>query len=270
MKNIHFISGLPRSGSTLLSAILTQNPRFKAHMSGPVAGLIGNLLEGMSGKNEFSVFIDDDQRERILKSVIDAYYADQSDKVVFDTSRSWCARMALLEKLYPEGKIIACVRHVSWVVDSIEQLVQKNVFQPSSIFHYLAGGTVYSRADGVAGGDGMVGYAYNALKQAYYSKFAAGRLILVQYETLTANPEAVIAQLYDFLGERPFKHDFNNLQFDASEFDTRSGTPGLHTIRKSISRADRQSALPPDVFRRFENDQFWLNPAMLRHDIRLI
>ena len=31
----HFISGLPRSGSTLLSAILLQNPRFHAGMSSP-------------------------------------------------------------------------------------------------------------------------------------------------------------------------------------------------------------------------------------------
>jgi sulfotransferase len=32
MASIHFISGLPRSGSTLLR----QNPRFEAGMSGPL------------------------------------------------------------------------------------------------------------------------------------------------------------------------------------------------------------------------------------------
>ena len=35
MRKMHFISGLPRSGSTLLSAILRQNPRFYAAMSSP-------------------------------------------------------------------------------------------------------------------------------------------------------------------------------------------------------------------------------------------
>jgi hypothetical protein len=34
----HFISGLPRAGSTLTAAILRQNPRFHAGMSSPVAG----------------------------------------------------------------------------------------------------------------------------------------------------------------------------------------------------------------------------------------
>lgn len=30
MESIHFVSGLPRSGSTLLAALLHQNPRFQA------------------------------------------------------------------------------------------------------------------------------------------------------------------------------------------------------------------------------------------------
>jgi Sulfotransferase family len=41
MASMHFISGLPRSGSTLLAALLRQNPRFEAGMSGPLAGLFG-------------------------------------------------------------------------------------------------------------------------------------------------------------------------------------------------------------------------------------
>ena len=67
MPTYHFISGLPRSGSTLLSALLRQNPRFHANMSGPLAGLLGSILERMSAKNEFSVFIDDSQRENIIR-----------------------------------------------------------------------------------------------------------------------------------------------------------------------------------------------------------
>lgn len=48
MKNYHFISGLPRSGSTLLSALLRQNPAVHAGMSGPVAGLLNNQLNQIS------------------------------------------------------------------------------------------------------------------------------------------------------------------------------------------------------------------------------
>ena len=73
MSKIHFISGLPRSGSTLLAALLRQNPRFQAGMSGPLAGLFGALLGQMSARNEYSVFIDDTQRERIVHGLFDNF-----------------------------------------------------------------------------------------------------------------------------------------------------------------------------------------------------
>jgi sulfotransferase len=76
MADIHFISGLPRSGSTLLAALLRQNPRFQAGMSGPLAGLFGALLGEMSARNEYSVFIDDAKRQRILHGLFDNFYAD--------------------------------------------------------------------------------------------------------------------------------------------------------------------------------------------------
>lgn len=269
MPKFHFISGLPRSGSTLLSAILNQNPRFQASMSGPVSGLVSNLLAALSAKNEFSVFIDDAQRRRIIGSVFNEFYADSKAEVIFDTSRAWCARMPLLKELHPESKVIACVRQMPWVIDSIERLVQKNVFQPSSIFSYLIGGTVYSRAEGVAKGDGMVGYAFNALKEAYFGDYAKERLMLVQYESLVADPAKTIAAIYDFIGEAPFAHDFQNIEFDATDFDQRAGTPGLHTVRPKVCNEQRQTVLPPDVFNRYINDAFWLDKSRQRDGIRI-
>jgi hypothetical protein len=58
-KVIHFISGLPRSGSTLLAASLRQNPRFHAGISSPVASLFMALQAAMSRRNEAAVFIDE-------------------------------------------------------------------------------------------------------------------------------------------------------------------------------------------------------------------
>jgi sulfotransferase len=261
-RRFHFISGLPRSGSTLLAAILSQNPRFHAGMSGPMGGAFGTMLGELSGRNEYSVFVTDAQRRRLLKGMFDQYYGSEYDaEVVFDTNRVWCTRMHQLKELFPQGKVIACVRHVSWIIDSIEQLVRKNAFQPSSIFNYQTGGTVYSRAEGLANGDGMVGFAYNALKEAFYGHDTAN-LMLLRYETLVGNPAQAIAAVYDFIGEAPYAHDFENIRYQADEFDLRAGTPGLHTVRKKVEARERNSVLPPDVFRRFENDMFWLDPAL--------
>jgi hypothetical protein len=59
MKNgIHFISGLPRAGSTLLAALLRQNPRFSAGMTSPVGSLFNAMLTATSARNEGAVFLD--------------------------------------------------------------------------------------------------------------------------------------------------------------------------------------------------------------------
>ena len=260
-QHIHFISGLPRSGSTLLAALLRQNPRFQAGMSGPLGGLFGTLLGEMSARSEFSVFIDDDQRKRVLRGLFENFYADSSAEVVFDTSRAWCARLPALATLFPGSRVIACVREVPWIVDSIEQLIRKNAFQPSSIFNYSPGGTVYTRANGVAGADGMLGYAYDALKEAFYGEHA-DRLMLVQYETLTREPAKALKAIYDFLGEPAFTHDFDHVDYDANEFDAKAGTPGLHTVRPRVDANERTSILPPDLFSRFANDAFWRDPKV--------
>jgi len=268
-QRIHFISGLPRSGSTLLAALLRQNPRFHANMSGPLAGLFGVLLGEMSARSEFSVFIDDAQRQRILHGLFEQFYADTSAEVVFDTSRAWCARLPALATLFPDAKVIACVREVPWIVDSIERLVCNNAFQPSSIFNYSPGGTVYTRANGIAGPDGMLGYAYDALKEAFHGEHA-DRLLLVQYETLVSDPRRALQAIYDFLGEPAFAHDVDHVHYDAEAFDAKAGTPGLHAVRPRVEAKPRPSILPPDLFRRFENDAFWRDPQLNPRSVRIV
>ncbi|GLQ47939.1 hypothetical protein GCM10007862_29900 [Dyella lipolytica] len=259
MRSIHFISGLPRSGSTLLAALLRQNPRFHANMSSPLLGMVNAMLGEMSDRNEFSTFITDAQRRRTLRGLFEHYYGEEfAAEVVFDTNRAWCAKLPVLCELFPDLKMIACVRHVSWIVDSVERVVRNNALHPSSIFSFQTGGTVYTRAEGLANGEGMVGYAYNALKEAFYGEHAQ-HLMLLQYETLVSDPAKAMAAVYDFVGESPFQHDFDNVHFDAEAFDARAGTPGLHAIGRKVAAQERTTVLPPDIFRRFENDAFWLN-----------
>jgi sulfotransferase len=71
-----------------------------------------------------------------------------------------------------------------------------------------------------------------------------------------------MAHLYDFIGEPAFAHDFNDVEYDAPEFDAAIASPGLHTVRKQVSFIERPTILPPDLFARFENDAFWMRPEL--------
>ena len=76
---IHFISGLPRSGSTLLAAILRQNPRFYAAMTSPVGAMYMALEGAMSRRNETAVFITETQRRDLLK---EGFFGEQARRMV--------------------------------------------------------------------------------------------------------------------------------------------------------------------------------------------
>ena len=199
---------------------------------------------------------------RILRGLFDNFYADCTAEVIFDTNRGWCGRMPAIARLFPEAKVIACVRELPWIVDSIERLVQRNVFSPSSIFNYHPGGTVYTRANAVVASDGLVGGAFDALKQACYGAQKV-RLLLVRYGTLTSDPTKVMHTIYEFLGEPSFDHDFDHVESDVTEFDERAGTPGLHTVSGSVKAEPRTTLLRPDLFNRFVNEAFWRNPETI-------
>jgi sulfotransferase len=114
-----------------------------------------------------------------------------------------------------------------------------------------------------------VGFAYNALKQAMHSE-ESDRLLLVSYETLTREPQRALDAIYDFTGLPPFQHDFESVTLDANEFDARLGTPGLHKVGNAVRPNERQSILPPDLWRRFEGDSFWSEPAWNLRGVRIV
>jgi sulfotransferase len=141
-------------------------------------------------------------------------------------------------------------------MDSIERLVRGNAFELSGMFGFEPGNTVYTRINRVATSEGMVGYALDALKEGFFGEQASS-LILVEYEALARAPRQTLQQLYGFLDEPPFEHDFDNVEYEADYFDLALGTPGLHRVRRRVEWVERQCVLPPELFQRFANDMFW-------------
>jgi sulfotransferase len=257
-RRFHFISGLPRSGSTLLAALLLQNPRFHAGMTSPVGALFTSMLQQFSAGSEFGGTIARDQRRRLLRGIFENFYADQGAKdVVFDTNRLWCARLPALLDLFPHAKVVACVRNVAWVMDSLERLYRANPYENTKLFADEAErNTVASRVDTLAQRNRLVGFAWSALKEAYYGE-QANSMLVVEYELLTHSPERVMRLVYDFIGEPWFAHDFENVEYDAPEFDQALGLSGLHRVRRKVSVQARRTILPPDLFEQYASLSFW-------------
>lgn len=258
MPAYHFISGLPRSGSTLLAALLRQNPDVFAGMTGPVGAVVHAARNAMGSANEASVFMTDDHRARILRAIFDAYYADQQDKaVIFDTNRSWTARLPAIARLFPDAKVICCVRSVAWIMDSLERLIRDQPFNESRLFTSDSErSNVYTRVDALAQPDRFVGYAWSALKEAVYGE-SADRLLLIDFDLLTAAPQKVLDLVYRFVGMDRYVHDTEAVAFDAPAFDAWIGLSGLHRVKPQVRPIRRRTILPPDLFQRLDALSFW-------------
>ena len=257
VRKFHFISGLPRSGSTLTAALLRQNPRFHAGMSSPVAGLFEGVLSQVSAGTELSTQVNQQQRARILRGLFDSYYADHDEPVIFDTSRSWTAQLPALMKLFPTGKLVCLVRNVAWIMDSLERQFRNNAFENTRLFNTPGErSTVYTRVEALAHANRLVGYPWHALREACYSEFAE-RLVLIDYDLLVARPAEVLLLLYQFLEEEPFSHNFDEVEYDAPEFDAQLGLDGLHRVHRQVQPRTRPTILPPDLFQKYSRLAFW-------------
>jgi len=254
----HFISGLPRSGSTLLSAILKQNPRFHANISDPLQDYSRNILQVTHSAVGMEAAVPLAKRVELIRGLFSTFYQG-APEVCFNTNRAWCAQTAMVRDLFPSSKMIVCIRDVPWILDSFEQLNAKNPYTIKALFQHQDLPTVFNRVNMLMSQDGGGGYVSGPLactKQAMYSN-EKDMLCVVDYEALTRQPKSTMQAIYHFLGEPWFEHDFENVQDSYDEFDQQANIAGLHTVRRRVEYKARKPILPADLWQTYVSSSFW-------------
>lgn len=255
-KTIHAISGLPRSGSTMLSAILLQNPRFHASISSPMLGMASSLIGHMSAGSEASSLIDINRRGRIIRGFVDGFHAGLPGDIAMDTNRLWTSRMELLKLINPDAKVIACVRDIPSVINSFEVLYRKTPTEFTKLFSPDTRTTVFSRSAAMMQDSAVIGAPWLSLKDGIFGPYAKD-ILIVEYEMLAKIPRQTVDAIYEFIGEDKFSHDFNSLVFDTPDYDIDLGVRGLHTVRKKVEYLPENMIIPPEICERYAGMSFW-------------
>jgi len=257
MEKYYFISGLPRSGSTLLSAILKQNPKFYADIASPVQGIVTNTIDFMT-KCENNLNITEEHRKNIILSIFEGYYKHVNTPIIFDNSRCWTKNTTLLKELFPYTKILCCVRDIPWIINSFELINKKNPFYTSTPFEEQYQDNVFFRSDSMMSKNGGVivepwlflqeGYAINP-EMIYF----------VEYDNLCREPEKEMKTIYEFLEKPYYSHDFENVEYSNENFDRLCNLKDMHTVRKKVEYKEQQKILPPEIWERYSNMnmEFW-------------
>jgi sulfotransferase len=255
-KTIHMISGLPRSGSTLLCNILAQNPEMHSTPTSACHEALfvlrnawGEWVEHKAAKSLAN------NLQPVLNATINAYH-NTDRPVVIDKGRGWLSLIELAEfALDRKVKIIVPVRGIPQILSSFEKLHRKT--QAKDQGDYFQAQTIQGRAEHLLGAEQVLGLAYNRLKDAMM-RGLGDRLCLVEFDDLTHNPKETLEDIYKFLELPNFEHDFTSVEQYTHEDDSVHGMD-LHTIRKDVKpiKDDSVSVLGVDLCKQYNGTEFW-------------
>lgn len=236
-KTFYFISGLPRSGSTLLANILAQNPRFHTTSTSGIMDIMFGVRNNWNQLVEFQAAPNDAAKLRVLRSILGSYYADVDKAVIFDKCRGWLSLLEMAEAVLGyKAKVLVPVRDLRDILASFEKIwreVSKTSQMPQERKNYAKFQTVQGRCDVWLSGEQPVGLAYNRLTDAFVRGFG-DRMYLVDFDDLTREPEKTLEGIYNFLGESKYKHNFDRVEQVTWEDDRIHGFSGLHDIRNNV------------------------------------
>ena len=236
MKTIHFISGPPRSCSTLLCNVLAQNPRFHSTASSGLVDLIYPARKNLSDLGEFKSMNPKDAENMFLDwargGIVNAFNSLTDRPVVFDKGRSWIGYLDLLFQLFPQAKVVVPLRDIRGVLTSMEKIHRKHPAYFEAEEHPATQFTTVEKRVNSWLSSPKVGIAIERLHEA--SNRFKDKLCFVHAEELTEFPKQAMKKLYMYLGEEYFEHDFNNVEQYTKEHDGVWWPHGDHSIRTAI------------------------------------
>lgn len=259
MRKLHFIGGLPRSGSTMLAAILNQNPKFHVGITCPSLSLVSFLDTHVSRNPEVQTQLNEDDRRRYCKSLILGHYSVvDEEKTVFVSHRASATLFPRLNDAFGEVKLVAMVRSPAWVFDSFERYRYKYPTRTPSFLP--AGQTQVEAFESMIRPNGIIGMPLHEVHSIYLGPLSH-QMMLIEYEAFCAAPGQCMEAIYKFLDEELYEHDFDNFTYSASQFDTALDAPDLHTVSGPIKNVARTTILPPRLFDQASSMMFWHGPS---------
>ena len=269
-KTYYFMAGLPRSGSTLLSSLLNQNPRFHSGPSSPVVPTIIALEQSLSNDELYLAYPKPAQGAKIISSVLENWYSDVDKPVIFDKNRSWVNRLHYIPGYFGiQPKVLYPVRDISEILASFISMYHRNPYKGEGRIPFLdemliKGNIPLSddnRCEALCNPMGIVGASYNGLKQVY-TEGKESQLHIIEYNDLISNPEETMKKIYDFLGEEYYQHDFENIENIHKEKDQEVyGLADMHDVRNTLSKVSvkPEDILSENILQKCKDSEFWRN-----------
>lgn len=269
MQKYYFMAGFPRSGSTLLSAILNQNPNIHSEPSSPVCGIMYNAERSILLSEQYTAYPKPVIIPKVINGILENYYQDVTNKIIIDKSKEWIIPEyfdVLLRNLDYEPKIIVTTRDILDILASFIHLVSLNnpgenfidqgIMSRQDINMYRDINDI--RCDHLMRSGGTIDNILYGMTNVISEKNKK-YFHIIEYENLVNNTEQTIKDIYKFLDIEEFKHNFDNIKHTKKEDDTVFGLLGQHDVRPTISKQniDKSKVLSKYILNKYSNLEFW-------------
>lgn len=267
-KTFFFLSGLPRSGSTLLASILNQNPDiYCSPEETMICDLLYNTFGYITNSPHFNSQPNPVGKYNICKSIIISYYQNRKENYIIDKCSSWGVpeNLKLITNyITKDVKIICTVRPILEVLASFISLFERNKNVPNFADEHIKYNKRYlyrtlndARCDELMRMNGPIDHALYSISNL--KKNHPNMIHLVEYDDLVSNPQSTINKIYQFLNLDFYEHDFINIE-NPKEIDWKYyKIPDLHYVRKKVEKKSPnvKDVLSEYVISKYSNYEIW-------------
>lgn len=236
-KNFIMLSGLPRSGSSVLASMLNQHPKIFASTTSPVIDLLEIIVNNWTNVSAALRNPYVNQQTNIVAGMIDGAYLHIEKPIIIDKNRLWPRHAALMQNaIGSRPKIICTVRSIPDILASYILLIRRNAPKITWIDQDLLNQNQLLNDKNRCRiiWEKYMNHPYNSLVIGRNSKIA--EMLWVEYDDIVNNSQTVMDRICGFIGTNTHTVDITSLQPMDENDQFHGGMEGLHEVRRVMSR----------------------------------
>lgn len=250
MNRLYFFSGLPRSGSTWLASILSQNPDIYVTPQSPFVEILWRNYSMWNDIDSDEPMASDKMKDikiSYLRKLTKVFYSELTDRpIVIDRRAAWqtITNIEMYKNIFGKlPKIICTVRNVEEIAASFVVLFRNN----GKHWH----------------SDEMKDVCFRnclSLKATFNSEYKKC-LLFVDYNDLVNDTPNELERIYKFIDVPSYTHKLDSVNVDVSykKVEDMFGLKGMHMVKKGVTKS---KTIPEDFFGEeelsyYRNLTFW-------------
>ena len=255
-KQLFFLVAQPRSGNTLFTSIMNQNPEIACTPNSITLEIMKDVFL-LKQTDVFLNYPDHKSLDNVLNVVYDNYYKDWLQPIIIDRGPVMTpGNFALMQKHFKRP--FKCIVLLRDVMDVLASYIKWYTENPDAFPNKFNLKNDEEKLGMIMNKDGAVAKDLEAIKNAFnYPDICH----FVKYDNLVARPNEEIKKIYKFIGKPYFNHRFDNLQqveVNGMKYDDTIVGKNMHNIRSVVRKVNNPyiEKIPKRIKQKYEHIRF--------------